>query len=547
MEKIYILDGQIFKKMLISGYENLEEDYKLINDLNVFPVPDGDTGTNMKVTYYGGLLAIKEEENLGNIAQKFARGSLFGARGNSGVLLSQYFKGMALYLDNKDQVNALEFAESLVSGYKTAYKCAVNPVEGTILTVAREGIENIKNQIDQDTDFETLVLKIKDSMIVSLENTPNLLAVLKESGVVDSGGRGLLSIFNGFVRFFTGEKTGILNLEEHIDHKDNTPEIDLSLFNENSVLDYGYCTEFLLQLLVSKIDIASFDLDKFIEDISPLGDSLVVTQAGSIVKVHIHTKTPSNVLTFAQQYGEFLKIKIENMALQHNEVLHHKRKKTAIVSIALGEGIINTFKELGSSIVINGGQTMNTSTEEILQAIKDANADNVILLPNNSNIILACKQAKELCENTNVYIVESKTIQEGYYALSMMMGSESDPDVLVEQMNAGKNLMISAFVAKANKDYSYPTHSGKAGEYVGYLDETILSGSNDLFETTMSLIDQIEDIDNKEVMFLFYGENVDEEMANKIKEMINDKYPYLEIGLINGKQPIYDLLIGVNV
>ena len=547
MEKIYILDGQIFKKMLISGYENLEEDYKLINDLNVFPVPDGDTGTNMKVTYYGGLLAIKEEENLGNIAQKFARGSLFGARGNSGVLLSQYFKGMALYLENKDQVNALEFAESLVSGYKTAYKCAVNPVEGTILTVAREGIENIKNQIDQDTDFETLVLKIKDSMIVSLENTPNLLAVLKESGVVDSGGRGLLSIFNGFVRFFTGEKTGILNLEEHIDHKDDTPEIDLSLFNENSVLDYGYCTEFLLQLLVSKIDIASFDLDKFIEDISPLGDSLVVTQAGSIVKVHIHTKTPSNVLTFAQQYGEFLKIKIENMALQHNEVLHHKRKKTAIVSIALGEGIINTFKELGSSIVINGGQTMNTSTEEILQAIKDANADNVILLPNNSNIILACKQAKELCENTNVYIVESKTIQEGYYALSMMMGSESDPDVLVEQMNAGKNLMISAFVAKANKDYSYPTHSGKAGEYVGYLDETILSGSNDLFETTMSLIDQIEDIDNKEVMFLFYGENVDEEMANKIKEMINDKYPYLEIGLINGKQPIYDLLIGVNV
>ena len=547
MEKIYILDGQIFKKMLISGYENLEEDYKLINDLNVFPVPDGDTGTNMKVTYYGGLLAIKEEENLGNIAQKFARGSLFGARGNSGVLLSQYFKGMALYLENKDQVNALEFAESLVSGYKTAYKCAVNPVEGTILTVAREGIENIKNQIDQDTDFETLVLKIKDSMIVSLENTPNLLAVLKESGVVDSGGRGLLSIFNGFVRFFTGEKTGILNLEEHIDHKDNTPEIDLSLFNENSVLDYGYCTEFLLQLLVSKIDIASFDLDKFIEDISPLGDSLVVTQAGSIVKVHIHTKTPSNVLTFAQQYGEFLKIKIENMPLQHNEVLHHKRKKTAIVSIALGEGIINTFKELGSSIVINGGQTMNTSTEEIIQAIKDANADNVILLPNNSNIILACKQAKELCENTNVYIVESKTIQEGYYALSMMMGSESDPDVLVEQMNAGKDLMISAFVAKANKDYSYPTHSGKAGEYVGYLDETILSGSNDLFETTMSLIDQIEDIDNKEVMFLFFGENVDEEMANKIKEMINDKYPYLEIGLINGKQPIYDLLIGVNV
>lgn len=547
MEKIYILDGQIFKKMLISGYENLEEDYKLINDLNVFPVPDGDTGTNMKVTYYGGLLAIKEETNLGKIAQCFARGSLFGARGNSGVLLSQYFKGMSLYLENKDQVNALEFAESLVSGYKTAYKCAINPVEGTILTVAREGIENIKSQIKEDTDFETLVLKIKDSMIVSVENTPNLLAVLKESGVVDSGGRGLLSIFNGFVRFFTGEKSGILNLEEHIDHTESNVEVDLSAFNENSVLDYGYCTEFLLQLLVSKVDIPSFDLDKFINDISALGDSLVVTQAGTIVKVHIHTKTPSNVLTFAQQYGEFLKIKIENMALQHNEVLMHKRKKTAIVAIGLGEGILNTFKELGSSIVINGGQTMNTSTEEILQAIKEANADSVILLPNNSNIILACKQAQELCEDAKVYLVESKTIQEGYYALSMMMGNETDPDALIDQMNAGKDLMVSAFVAKANKDYSYPSHSGKAGEYVGYLDDEILSGSNDLFETTINLIDQIDGIDDKEVMFIFYGDNVSEEEALRIKEMINDKYPYIEIGLINGKQPIYDLLIGVNI
>ena len=410
MEKIYILDGINFKKMLISGYESLEEDYRLINDLNVFPVPDGDTGTNMKVTYYGGLLAIKDEEAVGDIAKAFSRGSLFGARGNSGVLLSQYFKGMSNYLANKDSINAVDFAESLVSGYLTAYRCAINPVEGTILTVAREGIENIKSQINENTDFQTLVLKIKDAMIVSLENTPNLLAVLKESGVVDSGGRGLLSIFNGYVRYFTGEKTGLLEIKPHEDNHQEEP-VDYSAFNENSTLDYGYCTESLLQLLKSKIDIEKFDLNKFIEDISFLGDSLVVTQDGSVVKVHIHTKTPSNVLTFAQKYGEFLKIKIENMALQHNEILRSKHRETAIISIALGKGIADTFKELGSTLVIDGGQTMNTSTEEILSAIKEANADNVILLPNNSNIILACKQAKELCKDTNVFIVETKTIQ----------------------------------------------------------------------------------------------------------------------------------------
>ena len=550
MDKIFLLDGITFKKMLLSGYESLEHDYKLINDLNVFPVPDGDTGTNMKVTYYSGLLSIKEETELGKVAALFARGSLFGARGNSGVLLSQYFKGMSNALAGEVKINANHFARALIDGYKLAYKCAINPVEGTILTVAREGIENVKNQIDDNTDFGTLFEKMKNSMIVSLENTPNLLAVLKESGVVDSGGRGLLSIFNGFVNFFTGKEStmNIDYLKEDEHHDMNSNDVDLSAFNENSTLDYGYCTEFLLQLLTSKIDIPSFDVNKFINDISELGDSLVVTMEGSIVKVHIHTKTPSNVLSFAQKYGEFLKLKIENMALQHNEIIKQKeRRKTAIISIALGDGIINTFKELGSTLVLNGGQTMNTSTEEIVYAIKEANADNVILLPNNSNILLACKQAKELVDNVNVYIVETKTIQEGYYGLSMMMGSEDDPKVLVEQINNGKDLMKSAFVAKAIRDYKYQDVSGHTGDYVGYFDKEIVCNSNDLLECANKLIDSIEDIEDKEVMFIFYGESVSDENANLLKEQLEEKYPYLEIGLIDGDQPVYDLLIGVNI
>ena len=548
MDKIYLLDGITFKKMLLSGYESLEHDYKLINDLNVFPVPDGDTGTNMKVTFYSGLLAIKDETELGKVASAFARGSLFGARGNSGVLLSQYFKGMANALTGEVEIDATKFVRALIDGYKLAYKCAINPVEGTILTVAREGIENIRNQIDDEVDFATLFIKIKESMVVSLENTPNLLAILKESGVVDSGGRGLLSIFNGFVNFFTGkESTLVVEYHEDEHHDMNSNDVDLSAFNENSVLDYGYCTEFLLQLLNSKIDIPSFDVDKFIKDISLLGDSLVVTMDGSIVKVHIHTKTPANVLTFAQQYGEFLKIKIENMALQHNEVLKQKRKEIAIISIALGEGIINTFKELGSTLVLNGGQTMNTSTEEIVNAIKEVNADNVILLPNNSNILLACTQAKELVDDVNVYIVETKTIQEGYYGLSMMMGSEKDPDVLVEQINAGKDLMQSAFVAKATRDYKYQDVNGKAGDYVGYFDKDIVCNSVDLFTCAHQLVDSIEGIEDKEVMFIFYGESVSDEEAEEFKEQLEEKYPYLEIGFIKGDQPVFDLLIGVNV
>ncbi|MBR0295618.1 MAG: DAK2 domain-containing protein [Bacilli bacterium] len=548
MEKIYLLDGVTFKKMLISGYETLESDYKLINDLNVFPVPDGDTGTNMKITYYNGLLAIKDETALNKIAAAFAKGCLFGARGNSGVLLSQYFKGMSNYLVDKDKITAVEFAEALVDGYKLAYKCAINPVEGTILTVAREGIENIKNQVNERMDFASLLSKTYEAMLISLENTPNLLAILKESGVVDSGGRGLLSIFAGFVNFATGKETKTViemafNEEDHRE-MDNAI-VDYSAFNENSTLDYGYCTEFLLQLLNSKIDIPSFDVNKFIKDISLLGDSLVVTVDGTIVKVHIHTKTPSNVLTFAQQYGEFLKIKIENMALQHNEILKSKKCETAIISIAMGEGIIRTFKELGSTIVINGGQTMNTSTEEILSAIKEANANNVILLPNNSNILLACRQAKELCNDTNIYIAETETVQEGYYGLSLMMGSETDPEVLLDGILSGKDMVTSAFVAKANKDYKIKDKIGHAGQYIGYIKKDIIAGSDSLVKTAMDLIDNIDEIDEKEIMFIFYGEDVNVDEINTIKEMIEEKYPYLEIGIIEGKQPIYDLLIGV--
>ena len=380
------INGETLKELLEGGYALLEENTKIINDLNVFPVPDGDTGTNMRVTFLNGLKAIGEYETVSDIMQAFARGALFGARGNSGVLLSQYFKGISEGLKGKEEVSIIDFLHSMSNGYRCAYTCTLVPTEGTILTVAREGYENVVTSVNSQTTLEEFLSLVVEAMKVSLDNTPNLLAVLKESGVIDSGGKGLLTIFEGFLSAVSGKKPVKVNTSFHDDHSGDLV-LDFSKFNENSVLDYGYCTEFLLQLLVSKVNISSFELANFVDEISPLGDSIVASVTGTIVKVHIHTKEPNRVLGIALKYGEFLTVKIENMSLQHNSLEQkHERQKLAIISIANGDGIISTFKNLGTSIVLNGGQTMNTSIEELLTAFKEANADNIILLPNNPNI-----------------------------------------------------------------------------------------------------------------------------------------------------------------
>ncbi len=301
MENIYkTIDGKLFKKLLAYGYKGLVEDYHLINDLNVFPVPDGDTGTNMKLTFESGLNSIKSEDRICDVANEFARGCLFGARGNSGVLLSQYFKGVAQSLNGKKSATVKDTADAMVAGYKMAYKSAIHPVEGTFLTVAREGVDYILPEITDDMDHRVFLSKLYESSKKSLENTPNLLEVLKENGVIDSGGQGLLSIFKGMIWMMNGKVIDDLEIEQ--EHNDNPNKLDFSLFNENSTLDYGYCTEFLLQLLNSKCDVNKFDVNKFIDEISEFGDSLIVTQSGSIVKVHIHTKTPYVAIEYAQRY-----------------------------------------------------------------------------------------------------------------------------------------------------------------------------------------------------------------------------------------------------
>lgn len=545
------LDGALFNQLLNYAYQNLAAHYEAINDLNVFPVPDGDTGTNMKMTFNNGLKNIKESENIGDIADNLARGMLFGARGNSGVLTSQYFKGLADGLKGKKEVTVSEFAEAMVQGYKTAYSATVDPTEGTILTVAREGIENVKKSIvSGKTTFAQLFAMVVDAMKISLDNTPNLLPVLKESGVIDSGGKGLLTIFEGILKYLNGEE--ITGYDEEDTHSLPTSSVDFSAFNENSVLDYGYCTEFLLQLLTSKIDVEKFDIQSFIAYLQEHGNSIVCFQTGTIVKVHIHTKKPYEVIEFAQRYGEFVAFKMENMALQHNEVLHKEeekakvRKNVSIISIAQGDGIIELFKELGSDIVLNGGTTMNTSTAEMIDAFKFANSDEIILLPNETNIIMAAKQAAELFKGSRVRVIETKTIPEGYNALSMLMGGDESADDAYNDMLEASKAVISCFVTKASRDTTLNGVKVKKGYYIESVDGKLVGCNENREEAILEMLSKVEDIENREVMFAFYGQMVSEEDAEHAISRVNEAFPQLETGLIEGKQDVYDFLIGIN-
>ncbi len=546
------INGSTFSEMLRSGYKNLVLHLQIINDLNVFPVPDGDTGTNMRLTYSNGLKTISDDDApIEIISDEFARGMLFGARGNSGVLTSQYFRGFADACKGKRELTVNDFAKAMVSAYKNAYKACADVAEGTILTVARESIENTIPSVREEDNYESFLTKVVSMMRVSLDNTPNLLPILKENGVVDSGGKGLLTIFEGFLAFFTGKEISIEDETLH-EEKEKKEQIDFSAFNENSTLDYGYCTEFLLQLLTSKIDIPSFNIDEFIEFMQAHGDSLVCFQTGTIIKVHVHTKKPYEVIEYAQRFGEFVTFKMENMALQHNSLIKEEekrqqdRKKYAVIAIAQGDGIIDLFKnQLRADLVLNGGTTMNTSVSEMIDAFKYVNADEIILLPNETNILKAAQQAAELYKDSKVYVVPTHNIQEGYAALNMHMGDEENGQEVYNALKMGAESITPYIVFKSGKDAKVGSTVAPKGSYVGSKGKKLLTFAQRRTAATLRLLKKIEDIDDREVLFIIYGQMVTEEAALELVSAINEKWPSLEVGLINGKQDVYDLLIGL--
>ncbi len=547
------INGSTFYAMLENGYKNLLAHLQIINDLNVFPVPDGDTGTNMKLTYQNGLKTITDDDApIDIITDEFARGMLFGARGNSGVLTSQYFRGFADACKGKKELTVDDFAKAMISAYKNAYNACADVAEGTILTVARESIENTIPSIREEDTFDSFLTKVVSMMRISLDNTPNLLSVLKENGVVDSGGKGLLTIYEGYLAFFTGKDITVDDEDLKKDKEEKTPSIDFSAFNENSTLDYGYCTEFLLQLLHSKIDISKFNIDEFIAFMQEHGNSLVCFQTGTIVKVHVHTKKPYEVIEYAQRFGEFITFKMENMALQHNSLIkeeekrQQERKKIAVITIAQGDGIIDLFQnQLRADLVINGGTTMNTSVSEMIDAFKYVNADEIILLPNETNMLKAAQQAAELYKDSKVYVVNTHNIQEGFAALNMYMGTEATGQEVYEALKAGAESVTPYIVFKSGKDAKVGSVTAPKGSYVGSKGKKLITFAPRRTAATLRLFEKIEGIKEKEVCFIIYGQTVLEDAAEELISALNEMYPNLEVALINGKQDVYDLLIGI--
>ena len=549
------MNGSTLTEMLKAGYKNLLAHLQIINDLNVFPVPDGDTGTNMKLTYQNGLKTISDDDgDFSQIMDEFARGMLFGARGNSGVLTSQYFRGFADEVKGKKEITVKDFAKAMVGAYKNAYKACADVAEGTILTVARESIENALPSVRDEDTFESFLDKVVKTMRLSLDNTPNLLPILRENGVVDSGGKGLLTIYEGYLAFFSGKE---INVEEELieqEEKNHPKEvsIDYSAFNENSTLDYGYCTEFLLQLLTSKIDIPSFNINEFIEFMQAHGNSLVCFQTGTIVKVHVHTKTPYEVIEYAQRFGEFVTFKLENMALQHNSLIKEEeqrkqeRKKYAVIAIAQGDGIIDLFSnQLRADLVINGGTTMNTSVSEMVDAFNYVNADEIILLPNETNMIKAAEQAAELYKDSKVYVVKTRNIQEGYAALNMHMGDEENGKQVYEAMKEGMNQIIPLTVFRSGKDAKIGGEVAPCGCFVASKGRKLNNFAKTRARATVDLLKSIDDINNHEVLFIIYGQMMSENDAKDVVNAINKNFPNIEVGLIKGQQDVYDLLIGL--
>ena len=540
------LDGAMFEEFIISGAAKLEQNVKRINDLNVFPIPDGDTGDNMYRTIAGGIEAMKKEP-ANSVAKKshaLAEGMLFNARGNSGVILSQIFAGMANGFAGIEVASIEDIIYAFGEGVKKAYSAVTPPVEGTILTVAREATEQME-EIKEDLTIGEFAEAFRKYMYHSLENTPELLHILKEAGVIDSGGAGLYLIADGVVDAINGE-----NVIASTNHQVNSQAVDFSKFTEDSELKFGYCTEILLRLMNKKVDVKNFDENIIIDYLKTIGDSIVAFKNDSIVKVHVHTMTPSKVLEYCQQFGEFLTIKIENMTLQHNEshfakdelpTVERETKKYGIIVVADGEGFKSLFKELGVDIVIDGGQGKNPSINDFVKAFDEVNAHNIYVFPNNSNIILAANQAKEMYDKSNIYVVETKNVGEAYAALSMLDYS-IEPDELFDLFieNSSSDNVGTALVCKATRDVELGGVKVKENDYIVMEGKKIDLANPNIVD---AVVEFYKERDFISLSTIFYGKNVTEEEKQMIGSGIRSQLPDIELYEADGGQDTFDLVI----
>lgn len=557
------LNGHLFLRMLSGGAKNIRANSKTIDDLNVFPVPDGDTGSNMTRTFTAGYEAsasVDEDskEILSEVANKMAHGMLLGARGNSGVILSQIFKGIQLELKNHSSVNVQQLIAAYESGVKQSYHAVVNPVEGTILTVFREAVEYAKQKITAESSIEDFYKAHVEGAKIILPKTKEMLPVLKEAGVIDSGGAGYLCIAEGMYNALLDEN---YNPEGFSSDALNTtteaaPSIDISAFTRDSVLEFGYCTECLLRLQTSKVaDVDNFDISVILNYLNEIGgESIVCYKEEDIVKLHVHTPNPGFVLNELRKYGEFLTIKIENMALQHEEIVKNKdsepvaeHKALAVVAVANGEGIKQAFMDFGCDYIIDGGQTGNPPASAFVDAYKKVNADEIIVLPNNSNIILTAKQSADLYTDSKIHVIPTKSIQQCYSALAMINPAMEDVEGMIADVEDYISEVISGDVAVAIRDAELCGKAIKEGDYLGMFGDNIVSVTKDKVAALMEMMESLDPktIKDKELLTLIYGQDVTEDEAAKVEELLSDKYEDLEVTVINGGQPVYSFLLGL--
>lgn len=547
------INGKLFAEMIIQGAQNLSNHADLVDSLNVYPVPDGDTGTNMNLTMTSGREAVEENlsQHIGELGKTYSKGLLMGARGNSGVILSQLFRGFSKNLEDYDEINAQQFAESFRAGVDTAYKAIMKPVEGTILTVARDAGDAAMRKAEETEDCIELMTYILEQAEISLENTPNLLPVLKEVGVVDSGGKGLVVVYEGFLKALKGEKVSAQSPKLDKDSLVNEAHDFHGVINTEDI-EYGYCTEMMVRFGKNK---KTFDEQEFREDMSAFGDSLLVINDEEIVKVHVHTEKPGNVFNYGQQYGELIKLKVENMREQHREVVKKEQNnqpvpqsdenetvETAVIAISMGNGVSELFKSMGATHMISGGQTMNPSTEDIVKMIEQSQCKRAIILPNNKNILMASEQAADIVE-AEAIVIPTKSIPQGIAALFNYDASDSLDDNksrMIESLEA----INSGSVTYAVRDTKIDGVEIKKGAFMGLVEDKIVTSEYNEFDTVKGLLSQMIEEDS-EIITMIVGEDANETVTAEIETWLEETYPDIELDQHDGQQPVYQYLFSV--
>lgn len=539
---IQYIEGKMLRDMFVSGANNLQNHKELVDKLNVFPVPDGDTGTNMSLTisYAMKELAKVENDSITEIGKSLSKGSLMGARGNSGVILSQIIRGFSKSIEGKEQISTEDLAKAFKNGSDTAYKAVIKPIEGTILTVVRESGEYAIKAAKKEKDLLKFLEMVIDEANKSLERTPELLKNLKEAGVVDSGGKGLVLIYEGMYEALKGNPIKAKDLNDS-----NVSEVKQAGTSINTEdIKFCYCTEFILE--------SNSISDTEIRDIMlKYGDSLAVVGDEGIIKVHVHTNDPGLVLQDALKHGQLVTIKIENMKLQHENILvgdtdeiaqSVEEKEYGFIATSMGEGLAKIFKDFGVDYIIEGGQTMNPSTEDFMKAIDSINAKNIFIFPNNSNIIMAANQAKELSDK-NIIVIPTKNTPQGFTALVNFNADasvEENERALMESLTMVK----SGQVTFAVRDTVMNDVEVKEGNIIGIAESKLMDAGDSVDEITTSLVEKLVDEDSA-IITLFYGEDVTEEDANNLRDELEEKFEDLDIELYYGGQPLYYYLISV--